>query len=89
MELDNKAGNASYADVEAYLHTLRAQQRAEKRLYPASGPVSGQISGSATRAFPFRGPQRCNARRVPLPKETRPEQELRTRVQRRGRATPF
>ena len=57
MEVENLAGNPSYADVEAHLRAVLDQQRAAKRLYPASGPVPGQIGPSASRAFPLRGPQ--------------------------------
>lgn len=45
MELDNLAGTAQWAEREAQLGALLAQQRAKKRLTPQSGPVPGTERG--------------------------------------------
>jgi choline-sulfatase len=42
MELHNLSGKSTYADKEAYLAGLLAEQRTRKRLYPISGAVPGQ-----------------------------------------------
>lgn len=45
MELDNLAGKAQWADREAQLSALLAEQRTRKRLTPQSGPVPGTNRG--------------------------------------------
>lgn len=57
MELDNLAGSAAAAEVEATMADLLSQQRAAKRLYPVSGPVPGQIAPPASRAIALPAPQ--------------------------------
>lgn len=74
MELENLAGNPTHADVEAQMGQLLDDQRAAKRLYPASGPVPGQISPSAARAvaLPTPQPTTCKAD-SPAPPVTQPD----------------